>query len=60
MTTLLSFKDDFSYKYCQNVKHCAANFRKKTVFNNALLLDYKYAGGCGQQIIILLGKTEKS
>jgi len=38
MTTLLSFKDDFSYKHYQNVKHAAANFRKKAVFNNTLLL----------------------
>jgi hypothetical protein len=36
-----------------------AKFCEKAVFNNEVLLGSYYASGFGQQIIILLGKTEK-
>jgi len=43
MPTLLSFKEAFSYKPCQRVRHGSAIHRKNTVFNNTLLIDPKYA-----------------
>jgi len=39
MTTLLSFKEAFSYKHYQRVNHGSSwFFRKKLVFNNEVLL----------------------
>jgi hypothetical protein len=34
-------------------------FQKKVVFNNVLLLDYKYAVGSGQHFLLSLGFSEK-